>query len=111
MTTMTAFSIKQRDTSPSLLADLTPSDVDITGATGVVFNMRPRGSMTPTISRATAVIVTPTGPARLRYNWQAGDTATAGQYLGEFEVTRADGSVETFPNKSYIEIIIEDDIE
>lgn len=104
------FYLKRGDTDAAILYDLLPSDVDITGATGVVFNMRPRGSTTPTIARAAAVIVSPAGPATLRYDWQAGDTAIAGQYLGEFEVTRADGSVATFPNDSFIQIKITGDI-
>lgn len=104
------FFIKEGDTSPALLVDLVPSGTDITGATGVVFSMRPRGSTTPTINRAAAVIVTPTNPARLRYNWQTGNTAVAGNYEGEFEVTRADGSIETFPNDSHITIQITGDI-
>lgn len=107
---MTPFYIKKGDTSPSLLVDLTPSDTDITSATAVVFSMRPRSSTTPTVNRAAATIVTPTNPARLRYDWQAGNTAAAGIYEGEFEVTRADGSVETFPNDGYISIQITSDI-
>lgn len=104
------FFLKRGDTSPSLLADLLPSDADITGATGVVFSMRQRGSVTPIVNRQPATIVSPTNPARIRYDWQAGDTATAGLFEGEFEVTRADGSVETFPNDSYITIQITGDI-
>lgn len=103
------FYIKKGDTSPSLLVSLTPSDVDITGAT-VVFNLRARGSAATKVDRAAAVIVSPSGPAQLRYDWLAGDTDTAGDYEAEFEVTRGDGSIETFPNDGNIEIRITGDI-
>lgn len=104
------FYIKKGDTSPALLVDLTPTGVDITGATAVVFNMRARNGGAVKISRAAASIVTPTNPARVRYDWTAINTDTVGNYDGEFEVTRADGSVETFPNDSYITIQITGDI-
>lgn len=104
------FFIKKGDTSPALLADLLPAGTDITGATAVVFSMRPRGSTTPTVNRAAATIVTPTNPARLRYNWTSLNTAAAGNFEGEFEVTRADGSIETFPNDGHIPISITGDI-
>lgn len=104
------FYIKQDDTSPALLVELTPSDVDITGATGVVFSMRQRGSTTAKVNRAAAALVSPAGPASLSYAWDAADTDTAGEFEGEFEVTRSDGSIETFPNDGYIAIIITGDI-
>lgn len=105
----TPFYIKKGDTSPSLLVSLTPSDVDITGAT-VVFNLRQRGSAAAKVDRAATVIVSPSGPAQLRYDWDAADTDTADIFEGEFEVTRADGSVETFPNDSNLSVIISGDI-
>lgn len=106
----TPFYIKKDDTSPSLLVSLTPSNVDITGATGVVFNMRQRGSVTAKISRAAAVLVAPSGPAQLRYDWQTGNTDTEGEFEGEFEVTRSDGTIETWPNDSNLIVIITSDI-
>lgn len=105
-----SFYIKQGDTSPAILVSLLPSDTDITGAAGVVFNMRLRGTTTPVIDRKAATIVAATGPAQLNYSWASGDTDVAGEYEAEFEVTRADGSVETFPNDSYIDIVIRPEI-
>ena len=106
---MRSFHIKQGDTSPSLVYALSPTSVVLSGAT-VVFNMRNRSTGVVAVSRAAAVIVTATGTPTVRYDWAAGDTATAGTYDGEFEVTYSDLSVETFPNASNITIVIAGDI-
>ncbi|MBC7282582.1 hypothetical protein [Hoeflea sp.] len=107
---MSVFSIKKGDTSPAILAELTPQDVDITGATGVVFNMWDRSTKTVKINRAAASLVTASGPASVSYAWALADTDTDGWFEAEFEVTRADGTVETFPNDGYISVNITRDI-
>ena len=76
------FFIKRGDTSPALRYALDPATVDLTGAS-VLFQWRARGSTT-VLSRA-AAIVTPTGTPTVQHNWQAGDTATAGLFEGEFK--------------------------
>lgn len=83
----------QNDTSPSIGYQL-PVGVNIAAAS-VVFSMRPRSSATPVIDRGVARIVT-LDPPVVAYDWAAGDTAVMGFYLAEFEVTYADGAVETF---------------
>lgn len=101
-----SFYLKAGDTSPALRATLQNPDgtaVDLTGAT-VVFNMRSSGN-TVLISRVACSIVT-AASGIVQYDWQAGDTDTVGQHLGEFEVTFADSTVETFPNDGYIRVII-----
>lgn len=102
------FYLKKGDTSPSLVYALTPTTVDLTGAT-VRFNMRLNGGAVK-ISRAAAVVVTQTGTPTVRYDWQAGDTDTAGFYSAEFEVTYTGGAVETFPNSDFIGVAITGDI-
>jgi hypothetical protein len=42
----------------------------------------------------------------VQYDWQSGDTDTAGSYYAEFEVTYNDGAVETFPNNQNLAISI-----
>lgn len=102
------FTIKQNDTGPRLLFALSPSDIDLTGAT-VRFSMRSRAG-TVRVNRAAAVIVTPTGTPTVAYDWQAADTAVAETCDAEFEVTYSGGTVETFPNSGFIAVVIADDI-
>lgn len=102
------FFLKRGDTSPALQYSLLPAPIVLTGAT-VRFSMRPRGSVTPTINRAVAVIEDALAGI-VRYDWQVANTDTPGLYEAEFEVTYADGTVETFPNSDWIIIRIEGDI-
>jgi len=105
-----AFTIKQGDTSPALLADLeTPSrePAQLVGAT-VLFHMRSsRPNAQPLVA---PVVVVDAELGRVRYDWQPEDTAVSGDFEAEFEVTYADGSIETFPNEGYIEIFIPEQI-
>jgi len=50
------------------------------------------------------------GIGRVRYTFTAANTNTADEYEGEFECTFATGEVQTFPNRGYIPIIVQDDI-
>lgn len=106
---MSDFSIKVGDTSPAILVELSPSDVDVSGAS-VVFNMWDRRTKTVKIDRAAATIVAASGPAQLSYAWAVEDTDTEDTFEAEFEVTYVDGSVETFPNDSYIRVNVKSDI-
>ncbi len=106
-----AFFIKQNDTSPILQANLKDANenaVDVTGA-AITFKMRPVSSSTATINSAAAIIDGEAGS--VKYEWQSGDTATAGSYFAEFQVVFAGGGqTETFPNSEYIQITILHDI-
>lgn len=104
-----AFYIKEGDTSPALRYTLLPSPIDLTGAT-VRFSLRLRGQNTPLINRVAALIVAPAAGGVVQYDWLTGDTATAGFYEAEFEVTYADSTIETFPNRGYIPVNIDGDI-
>lgn len=105
---MSFFHLKRGDTSPSLLYALTPTDVVLTGAT-VVFNMKDSAG-TVVVNQAAAIVVTATGTPTVRYDWVSGDVDTAGEFLGEFEVTYSGGAKETFPNYGNIPIQIAEDI-
>jgi hypothetical protein len=99
------FDIKRGDTSPALsrvLRDGNGAAINLVGAT-VVFSMWLRGAPA-TINKAAATV----GPAngQVVYAWQVGDTAQAGAYFGEFKVTYADGTIETFPNDSNMVILV-----
>lgn len=103
------FQIKRGDTSSSLVYALDPASVVLTGAT-VRFSMRHRVTRVVKLSRVTARIVTATGAPTVAYDWQPGDTADAGGYEAEFEVTYAGGAIETFPNLGFIGVSIAEDI-
>jgi hypothetical protein len=100
------FNIKRGDTSPALRFALEPATINLLGAT-VAFQMRARRGVI--LVDAAAVIDTATPPI-LRYDWASGDTTRAGIYEGEFRVTYSDGSVETFPNRGFISININEDV-
>ena len=92
-----AFSIKQNDTSPSILATLKDADnvpVNITSAS-VRFHMK---SIDGSLKIDSAMTVINASEGLVRYDWVAVDTDTFGTYYVEFEVTYTDGSIETFPN-------------
>jgi len=104
------FVIKQNDTSPAILATLKEGDgtlIELSGST-VRFHMRKLGSSTVAVDAAATIYDYDLG--QVSYEWQSSDTASPGVYEAEFEVTNTDGSVETFPNGSYISVHVIDDI-
>lgn len=99
-----AYSIKQNDTSPSLgvqLLDGSKQVIDLTGASAK-FLMKIAGSTT--IAVDAAAVITNASEGRVEYEWSVGDTATAANYQGEFQITFINGTVETFPNNKYLTI-------
>lgn len=104
---MQVFTIKRGDTSPSLVYSLRPTTVSLAAAT-VRFKMRERGGGA-TLIDSPAVIVSNSPPV-VRFDWAAGQTDKTGQFEAEFEVTNVDETVETFPNRDYIQIRIGEDI-
>ena len=105
---MPDFVIKQNDTAPIIKAYLQDENgdaVNISGAS-VDFHMSDYSS---TVINSPATIEDETG-GLVSYTWQSEDTTEKGNYKAEFEVTFADGSIETFPNTGYIEIKINAEI-
>jgi hypothetical protein len=103
---MADFNIKQNDTSPGLEYTVSPA-TSMVGAS-VVFNMKLRGGSV--IVNRQAVTIVDTAIGVLRYPFKASETAATGDFIGEFEVTYADNTIETFPNSTYIDITILGDI-
>lgn len=112
-----AFFIKQNDRRPLFVVALkddfgesTEAPVDLTTATSAVFNMRLASSpQTVKINRGSVAITTPASGI-CTYTWGTADTNAVGDYHGEIEVTWNDGKAETFPNNTYWEIEVVDDI-
>ena len=100
---MSNFQLKQNDTKPSLYANLVQdgSAVDLADAS-VTFHM-------DGVVNAPAV-VTDAANGSVRYDWTATDTAIAGSYRAEFQVTFSDGSIETFPNSGYFYVNIAEEL-
>ena len=94
------FIIKRGDTSPSIKWEITYPNINLDGAS-VVFNMRGLDG-DAAITRAPAEVVSGALLPTLRYNWLPDDTSDVAKYEAEFEVTYADGSIESFPNDSNI---------
>ena len=103
--TQQTFFLKLNDTSPALLYYLLPKTVDLTGAT-VQFSMKAAPGGAIKINKAAAVVVTPTGNPAVRYDWQAANSDTEGEFDAEFLVTYASGKKETFPNSEFIKVIV-----
>ena len=99
-------SIKQGDTRPLLYGTLTAGGVpiDLTTASTVKFTMtNAAGSVV--ISLAACVIVS-AAAGIVSYAWQSADTATAGEFQGEFKITWADSSIQRVPNRTNFQVII-----
>ena len=100
--------IKRNDTSPALEYRLSiySSGSGVLAGASARFHMKSRaGTM---VVDAAAVVSDADGI--LQYLWDAADTATAGNYDAEFEVTYGDSTVETFPNSEHIKVIIAADL-
>lgn len=102
---MAEFYIKKGDTAPAIQDSLVdgngkalPSG-SLTGAT-IRFVMQSIATGQNVVSDTTHTsVVQDDGVATIvKYQWQAADTATAGLFLIEWEITFSSGLIETFPN-------------
>jgi alkylation response protein AidB-like acyl-CoA dehydrogenase len=108
---MTDFTLKQHDTSPALRYQLlteTGDPVDLAGVTGVRFRLAPSPAETARVDAEATVESATEGI--VAYDWTAADTSKAGRFVAEWEVTYADGTVETFPNRGYLEVRVRPDL-
>jgi hypothetical protein len=115
-----AFEIKQNDRRPLFVVVLKDdfgepgeSIVNLTAATGAVFNMRESGGTAVKVNRGSAVITNAAG-GEVTYSWDASDTDTPGSFEAEVEVLWNDGKPETFPGGpaagGYWDVTVTDDI-
>ncbi len=95
---MADFTIKANDRLPVLDAVLSnlSGAINLTTATQVRLIMK---SPAFTVTGLCTVVDAATGA--VRYTWAAGDTANAGDYQLEFEITWPGPKLETVPNDSY----------
>lgn len=105
--------MKQHDTAPSIQFAFTDLSGNVppgslTSATVKFFMKLPAGGALKV--NGTATIVNP-ATWQFAYQWVTGDTDTAGDYNGEFEVTYADGTKQTFPDPGYLDILITADLD
>lgn len=102
------FFIKRNDTRramKALLKDRKGNAVDLTGAT-VRFIML-KGSQV--IINREPLVMNPVG-GEVWVVFAPRETGTAGKMEAEFKVTYPDGKTETFPEKGYIQVIIDPDL-
>jgi hypothetical protein len=104
--------IKRGDTAPPYLVRLTyvaedgtVTPVNLTGAAVKVLGQGDTNGM-PTINRA----ATGDDQGEVRMDWQTGDTAVAGRFRTEIQVTFPDGSVLTFPADGYLDVVVVPDL-
>ena len=112
-----AFSIKQNDTRPIFLAALkdnfglgseAPIDLSDPGVS-VKFIMRKKGTQAePKVVAAATIVNGEEGI--VSYQWLAANTNEVGEFDAEFEITYADGGIETVPNIGYLSVTVVDDL-
>lgn len=104
------FHTKRGDTRTAIkatLKDAKEQPVDLTNCR-VKFIMTKIGGKTAKINRE--AIIKDAANGIVWFVFEANEVDEAGTYRAEFEVTYADGRVETFPNADYITIIISPDL-
>jgi hypothetical protein len=108
---MADFEIKAHDLLPVLRVNLTRGafNLDVSAATGITFIMSNKATATIVVNGSVTIEDPVNG--LIRYDWVTGDTATPGDYLGEFQITWPGPKHETFPTDSYMTIEIFRDLD
>jgi hypothetical protein len=102
---------KRHDTAPviqCILEDSSGNAIDLTGAS-IKFIMAV--TVGGTALGGTGTIVGSPTLGTVSYQPTSTDTAAAGTYLAEWEVTFASGKKETFPDPGYLTVIITADVD
>jgi BppU N-terminal domain len=105
------FTIKAHDRLPAIAATLVDAEqvpVNLTGAT-ITFIMADATSRI--VKTASAAVLVNPEQGQVRYDWASIDTATAGDYVAEWQVTYAGGKQQTFPSNSYNTVTIVADLD
>jgi hypothetical protein len=103
--------LKRNDTGPALRVQLRSKDtgapISLGGATAKFLMCGVDGVLKVNAS----AVIEDAVDGLIRYDWQADDTDTAGEFDGEVEVTFAGPRVETYPQNGYIQIVIDSDLD
>lgn len=105
--------VRKGDTRPRHRVQLTYNDgtaVDLTGAT-IRYLLRSISSTELTVDGTASIVNSPGTDGICEYEWQTGDTAIAGLYDAEFEVTFGDGTIQTFPTRRPLRVRIVGDLD
>tara|TARA_R100001443_G_scaffold102621_1_gene110848 strand:+ start:140 stop:484 length:345 start_codon:yes stop_codon:yes gene_type:complete len=104
--------MKRNDTRPFLdviLQDVDGNALDLSATvSGVTFTMKDLDSDSTKV-QAQACTVIPETTGMVRYSWSAGDTNTAGTFVGEFQIQYNDGTQLTIPTSSVLSIVVLED--
>lgn len=109
-----SFHTKRNDTTPisGTLKDANDSEVDIESATLRFHMFKTDG--TQVVDAAANNDQTGDGSdgstGQWSYDFAAADTDESGAFNAEVEVTFADGTITTYPNRGYIRVTISDDL-
>jgi len=107
---MPTFRIKRDDTIPFIaiqVVDASGTAYDLTGATAE-FHMATTPGGSTTVNSAGSITVP--GSGYVDYRWVSADTATAGLYFGEFQVTLTGGGIMTVPVDYSLKVDITTDL-
>lgn len=110
---MSVYTIKSGDFGFLIRAELSDEAgiPNLAGAT-VRFKMRPAPeSDSPADPINIVADIVDSAKGIVSYLWQDGDTDIPGVYRSEWEVTFADGGVETFPSDDYNSVVIRADLD
>lgn len=113
---MADFVIKKDNTSPAIERQLTDENgnaLDVSSAGDIRFVMGQVPGETPKVGDNLAGNVSMPnggGDGVVKYEWQTGDTDTAGRFKAEFEVEWQDGTIEDFPIGYHLIILVRQDV-
>lgn len=102
------FVIKRNDLSPGLKGYL-KTRIDVTLDTAVLL-MRNRKTNQLKLDRVPVTLGEDSGGRFFTYDWVEGDTDTAGQFHIEVEALQTNGKPITFPNRTFGEVLITEDL-
>lgn len=108
---MTTYYIKRGDTDPAFETTLTngPVPLDLSAASSVRLIVKQDGASLPIVDQPMTIVL-PATSGVVSYQWQTNDTAVAGRYALEIEITWPGNRRRTVPTPGRDELVIEQDL-